>query len=159
MLWVNETFEAVNAVTQVDGDELDSLMYNCWLDRMEEFQSPIANAAYVLDPQWVNESRNAGAVVMENFWAIAKQILCKGHKGVQHQAWEGAKGIKKRVMEQLQAFRYRTGAFARSVEGGDYNNPDCVCFWTTYGYCALELKQLALAIMPLPCGSGCAERN
>ena len=66
---------------------------------MGEFQSPIADAAYVLDPQWLNESRDAGAVVMENFWAIAKQILCKGHKGVQQQAWEGAKGIiKKKIM-------------------------------------------------------------
>ena len=78
---------------------------------------------------------------------------------MQQQAWEGAKGIKKKIMEQLQAFRFRTGAFARSVEGSDYNNPDCVCFWATYGYCALELKELALAITPLPCGSGCAERN
>ena len=90
VLWVNEKFEAVKDITQVDGDELEGLMYNCWLDRMEEFQSPIANAAYMLDSQWVNESRNAGAVVMENFWAIAKEILCKGrHRGVQQQAWEG----------------------------------------------------------------------
>ena len=97
---------------------------------------------------------------MENFWAIAKEILCKGQqKGVQQQAWEGGKGIKMKIMEQLQAFRFRTRALARSVGGSDYNNPDCVCFWTMYGYCALELKELALAITPLPCGSGCAKKN
>jgi hypothetical protein len=129
VLWRNEKFEAVNEMTQAGDNDLESKMYKCWLECMGEFQSPIANAVYVLDPQCVNESRNAGAAVMKTFWALAKQILCKGrHKGVQQQAWEGAKGIKTKIMEQLQAFRFRTGAFARSVEGSDYINPDCVCF-------------------------------
>ena len=78
---------------------------------------------------------------------------------MQRRAWEGEGGMETKIMTQLQVFRFRTGAFARIVEGGDYNNPDCVCFWKTYGYCALELKPLALAITPLPCGSGCAKWN
>ena len=124
---------------------------------MEEFQSPIADAVYVSDPQWINESRDAGAVMMANLWTIVKEILCKGHKGVQQQTWE--RGIKRKIITQLQVFRYKTRVFSRSVGSSDYNSPDCVCFWTTYGYCALELKSLALVITSLPCGSGCAERN
>ena len=160
VLWCNEKFEVMNKMSQVGDDGLKSLMYQCWLGSMEEFQSPITDAAYVLDPQWINESRNADAAVMENFWTIAKEILCKGrHKGVQRQAWKGEGEIETKTMTQLQVFRFRTGAFARSVGSCDYNNPDCVCFWTTYGYCVLGLTALALAITPLPCGSGCAEQN
>lgn len=51
VLWCNEKFEAVNEMTQVGDNELESEMYDCWLEHMEAFQSPIADAAYVLDPQ------------------------------------------------------------------------------------------------------------
>lgn len=67
VLWCNDQFEAVNEMTQQRGDILESDMHDCWRARIEEFTSPVADAAYVLDSQWVDESKGAGAVVMEHF--------------------------------------------------------------------------------------------
>ena len=67
--------------------------------------------------------------------------------------------MKTMTMMQLQVFRFRTREFTRSVQGNNCNNPDCVCFWTADGYCALTLERLALAIAPLPCQGECAKKN
>ena len=105
VLWCNEQFEQVNEMTQDGGDNLESGMHDCWAARMPEFMSPVADAAYVLDPQWVNESNDAGAVTMENFWNIAKNMCCKGHgPGEEAVKWSGAGATKQRLMAQLQAF-------------------------------------------------------
>ena len=103
MVWCNEKFKAVNEMTQVGDDELASKMSQCWIDHMEEFQSPITDAVYVIDLQWINEARIAGAAVMENSWKIAKEILCKGQTGLQQHTCEGVGGIKNMVMTRLQA--------------------------------------------------------
>ena len=86
---------------------------------MVGFQSHIADAADVIDLQWIDESRDAGDIVMENFWKISKEILCRGHKGVQQQAWKGVGGVQNKIMMQLQAFCYRPVTFARSVVSSD----------------------------------------
>ena len=51
------------------------------------------------------------------------------------------------------------GVFARGMEAGDYMMSDSVCFWKMYGCCAPDLKQVALVLTPLGCGSGCAQRD
>ena len=73
-----DQFEAVNEMTQEWGDRLESDMHDCWREWMEECMLPVADAVYVIDPQWVDESKGAGAVAMERFWDIAKEIYWKG---------------------------------------------------------------------------------
>ena len=76
VLWCNDKFEAVNEIMQGRGHRLESDMHEYWCAWMEEFVLPVADAAYVPHPQWINKSKGAGAVVMEHFWDIAKNC-CK----------------------------------------------------------------------------------
>ena len=43
--------------------------------RAHELESDIASAAYVLDPQFVRKSRDAGGDVMGAFWNVARRVL------------------------------------------------------------------------------------
>ena len=90
---------------------------------------------------------------------LACVFACGAGCGEQAVKWSGSGGEKQRLMAQLQVFRFPMGAFSRSTDAGDYTMSDRVCSWATYGYCAADLKLVALALTPLSCGSGCAERN
>ena len=109
ILWANKQSEKVNEMMQEGSDCLKSDMCEYWYRYMEDSHPPIADAAYMLDPQWVNKSKDAGAVVKENLWNIAKEILCKGHRGMQWQPWDVIDGMKHKIKRQLQAFYFRTG--------------------------------------------------
>lgn len=44
---------------------------------MPEFMSLITDVADMLGPQWADESKGMGAMVMRHFWDIAKKIAAK----------------------------------------------------------------------------------
>lgn len=66
-------------MTQDGGDNLESEMHGCWAAWVLGFMSPVADTTYMLDPQWVNKSKDMNMVIMEIFWDIAKYICCEGH--------------------------------------------------------------------------------
>ena len=60
-------FEAVHEMMLEGGDQIETAMYECWAECMDEFRSPIADAACMLNPQWVNKSRDTSIFMMKTF--------------------------------------------------------------------------------------------
>ena len=49
-------------------DTLEDKIATAFHNRASELECDIANAAYVLDPQFISKSRNSGEDVMSSFW-------------------------------------------------------------------------------------------
>lgn len=127
---------------------LEDQIATAFHNRVHELECDIANAAYVLDPQFVSKSRNSGPTVNRSFWKIARNIFKPEDEG----DWRRLRAI---LVSELAKFRMKTGGFAFE----DYSLPDTCAFWVAAGCYAPKLKKLALCLTPLPCSSGEAERN
>ena len=62
-------------MTLGSGDSLESMMHDWLAKQMLEFMSPVADVAYVLNPQWVNKSKDTGMVTMANFEMLQKDSM------------------------------------------------------------------------------------
>ena len=120
----------------------------CFHNRAPLLCSDLANAAYVLDPQFIRKSRNASADIMASFWTVARGSL----HVVDDDMWLQ---IRRQLVAELAAFRMKTGGFAME----DYDTDNACGFWGAAGCHAPVLKKLALRLCPLPCASSEAERN
>ena len=120
----------------------------CFHNRADALCSDIANAAYVLDPQFIQKSRNAPADVMVSFWKVARESL----HVVPEAEW---RAIRRTLVAELTSFRMKTGGFGLE----DYVTEDACGFWVAAGCHAPVLQKLALRLCPLPCASSEAERN
>ena len=117
-------------------------------NRAPEFECDISNAAYVLDPQFVSQSRSAGAEVMYSFWRVSKNVL-----GItDNEVWRRVRGV---LVTELASFRMHTSGFAFE----EYDTDDTIAFWVAAGCFAPTLRKLAFRLCALPCSSGEAERN
>ena len=129
-------------------DTLEDKISTAFHTRAPELESDIANAAYVLDQQFVNKSRSASTEVMASFWRVARTVL----RISDDREW---RKIRSKMVSELADFRMQTGGF--DLE--DYDVEDTCAFWVVAGAHAPTLKQVAVCITPLPCSSGEAERN
>ena len=120
----------------------------CFHNMVPELTSDIANAAYVLDPQFVRKSKNADQAVMLSFWTVARASL----HITDDDAWSRA---RPQLVNELTAFRMKTSGFGLET----YDTDNACAFWVTAGCHAPMLKQLALRLCSLPCSSSDAERN
>ena len=120
----------------------------CFHAMVPELTSDIANAAYVLDPQFIAKSKNADQSVMRSFWLVARESLHIRDDD----AWARA---RPQMVNQLAAFRMKTGGFGFET----YDTENACAFWVTAGCHAPMLKQLALRLCSLPSSSSDAERN
>ena len=120
----------------------------CFHNMVPELTSDIANAAYVLDPQFVRKSKNSDQAVMLSFWTVARASL----HITDDDAWSRA---RPQLVNELTAFRMKTGGFGLET----YDTENACAFWVTAGCHAPMLKQLALRLCSLPCSSSDAERN
>ena len=117
-------------------------------ERLGGFETDLVNAAYILDPQFVNKSRNASAEVMESFWKVARRCLCIYDDG----AW---RQTRRDIVNQLAAFKMRTGGFTME----EYDRDNACAFWVNVGCHTPLLRRLALRLFSLPASSSEAERN
>ena len=143
------TIDYIKTLMQVsDADTLEDKIYASFHNRAPELDCDIANAAYVLDPEFIQKSRYASPAVMSSFWKVARNVL----RITDDNEWEIS---RRRLVAELSAFRMCSGGFGLE----DYGNTDTPSFWTVAGCHAPMLRKLALRITPLPCSSGAAERN
>ena len=129
-------------------DTLTDRIAACFHRRAPELCSDMANAAYCLDPQFIDKSRAAPAEVMASFWKVARESL----HIVDDETWRQS---RRTLVAELAAFRMKTGGFALE----DYVTDDACGFWVAAGCHAPVLQRLALRLCPLPCSSSEAERN
>ena len=117
-------------------------------ERLGGFESDVTNAAYILDPQFINKSKNASPEVMQSFWTVARQCLCIYDDA----AW---RVTRRDIVNELAAFKMKTGAFALE----EYATDNACAFWVNAGCHAPVLRHLALRLCALPSSSSEAERN
>ena len=126
---------------------LEGMICTAFLNRVPELESDISNAAWIIDPQFVHNSRKASPAVMRSFWEVSRKVL----RVTDEPAWRQKRAD---MVTELAKFRMKTGGF--SVE--NYNNEDTCSFWSVAGCHAPILRELAMRLAPLPCSSGEAER-
>lgn len=125
-------------------DQISAAFHN----RAPELECDVASAAYVLDPQFVRQSRQADQSVMDSFWRVSRNVLFI----TDDTEWRQTRQI---IVSELASFRMQTGGFACEV----YDNVDTCAFWGAAGCHAPTLRRLAFCLCSLPCSSGEAERN
>jgi len=130
-------------------DTLEDKIAQCFHDRVDEFVCDVANAAYIIDQQFVTISKDATAEVMLSFWKVTRNIL--GHRLTDPQ-WTQ---LRSEIAVELSSFRMKTGGFVCE----NYDMIDTCSFWGAAGCHAPHLKKIAFVLAPLPCSSGEAERN
>jgi len=130
-------------------DTLEDQICVAFHNRAPELECDIANAAYVLDPQFIKQSRHADADVMASFWKIARSVLRMADDDT---AWRRA---RQSIVSGLAKFRMQTAGFAFE----DYDMANTCAFWGAAGCHSPALQRLAFALTSLPCSSGEAERN
>ena len=85
---------------------LEDKIAECFHERVASIESDVANCAYMIDPQFVAQSRDAPADLMRSFWKVAKKIL--GHDWTDDQ-WMP---LRTTIAAKLQAFRMKADGFA-----------------------------------------------
>ena len=144
------TTDYIKTLMVVTGDgTLADEIAKCYHRFVGELESPVADCVYMVDPQFVANSRDAPAALMANFWAVSRKVL--GH-AMSDDEWLP---VRSQLAAELQAFRMKSGGFAFE----DYTMTDCVTFWGIAGCHAPFLKKIAFALAPHPCSSSEAERN
>ena len=103
---------------------------------------------HVLEPQFIQKSKNTSPDVMISFWTVTRELLHIVDD-------ECLRGIRLTLVAELTAFKMKTDSF--SLE--DYETENARAFWVAAGYHAPVLKNLALHVCPLPCASSEAECN
>ena len=143
------TIDYIKTLMQDSGeDTLEDKICASFHNRAPELDCDIANAAYVLDPEFIHKSRYASADVMASFWKVARTVL----RITDDSDWEVS---RRQLVADLSAFQ--TCSRGSGLE--DYENTETPAFWAVAGCHAPLLGKLALRITPLPCSSGAAERN
>ena len=70
------TVDYVKTLMVETGDgSLEDQIAHIFHDNVSDLESDAANAAYIIDPQFVHKSSNASTAVMDSFWKVARQIL------------------------------------------------------------------------------------
>ena len=97
-------------MVDTDNDTLPDKIAAVFHERLGGFESDVTNAAYILDPQFINKSKNASPEVMQSFWTVARQCLCIYDDA----AW---RVTRRDIVNELAAFKMKTGAFALAFIG------------------------------------------
>ena len=136
-------------MVQTGDGSLEDQIADCFHNRVTSLESDAANAAYMIDPQFVTKSRDASPELMNSFWTVTKNFL--GH-ALTDEHWLP---LRAKVASELQSFRMKSGGFAFE----DYTMESTCDFWGCAGCHAPSLKRIAFALAPQPCSSSEAERN
>ena len=144
------TLEYIRSIMVDEGDNtLEDQICTAFHNRAPELECDISSAAYVLDPQFVNKSRNTDTSVMNSFWKVARTVL----RIDDDVHWRRCRA---KIVSELAVFRIMgSGGFLHE----DYSTPNACEFWGVAGCHAPTLKQIAFCLTPLPCSSAEAERN
>ena len=144
------TVDYMKTLMVVTGDgSLEDQIAQCFHKRVKDLESPVADCAYMIDPQFIAKSREAPAPLMKKFWQVSRKIL--GHAMCDDE-WLS---VRSQLATELQAFRMKAGGFALE----DYTMADCVTFWGIAGCHAPLLKKIAFSLATQPVSSSEAERN
>ena len=141
-------------VLAVLGRRIVELVNEQFEARWEEMQSDIATASYMLDPQFLPKSADIGD--KSPFWRVAKKVTnLLDADWPQHQAKLG---------RQLAMFQQKGSGTNEMSQPGAWVGFDKTMtkdWWIAFGgeTNMRELRDLALLITPLLCGSGPAERT
>ena len=111
-------------------------------------RTDIADAAWIIDPQFVDKSRKANSELMVRFWRVCRAVL----RLDDDVDWQPMRAL---LVTELASFRMKTGGF--SVE--NYITDDACAFWSVAGCHAPNLQQFAMKLASLPCSSSESERN
>ena len=117
-------------------------------NRAPELESDIADAAWVIDPQFVDKSRKSSSELMGRFWDVCRAVL----RITNDADWQPKRAL---LVTELASFRMKTGGFLLE----NYDNQDSCAFWSVAGCHVPNLQEFAMKLAPLPCSSGEAERN
>ena len=143
------TCDYIKSVMNTDEeDTLEAKICTAFNHRASELDCDIANAAYVLDPQFVSKSKSADHTVMSSFWRVARAVL----RVADDVQW---RRLRTQLVDELASYRMKTGGFVLE----SYDTPNTCNFWGVAGCHAPNLRRLAFCLTTLPCSSGEAERN
>ena len=146
---VKGTCDYISTMLRDSGENtLEDRIACAFHNRLPEFQSDMTNAAYILDPQFVLQSRKATRDVMDSFWKVTRQVL----KCYSQYEWDQ---MRQTIVTELLDFRMMYHGFAME----DYSKSDACAFWGVAGCHAPNLQRLAFILCALPSSSGSAERN
>ena len=65
-------------LVQTGDGSLEDEIANCFHNRVSAMESDAANAAYMIDPQFVSKSRDVPPELMTSFWKVVRKILAHG---------------------------------------------------------------------------------
>ena len=151
-LYVRKQME--DAATQAGANSVEDKIYRVFLTRWQEMQSPVVSATYMLDPLFVEESKNSVTCTIE-LWKLARKVL----DIVDDDEWNTLHG---KMVEQLSKFQNKGAGLAHMSSAAAWTNLDTKCalaWWSAWGIEVPELQKLAIKLVPLMIGSGPAERT
>ena len=105
-----------------DNRNLEQKICSVFYDRVDELESDVSSAAYVLDPQFIERSRDAPADIMNAFWSVCRNVL----RVEDNDTW---RTTRLQIVDELERFRMKTGALALE----DYTTSNACSFWGVAG--------------------------
>ena len=151
-LYVRKLFE--DSAAAAGANSLEEKMCKVFLSRWPEMQSDIVSATYMLEPLFVEQSRNSVDCTVK-LWIIARKVL----RVKDDAAWGVLHG---RMVEQLAKFQGKGNGLPHMSSSAAWTNLHSKCalaWWQEWGVEVPDLQRLAIKIVPLIIGSGAAERT
>ena len=86
-------------------DTLEDKIATAFHNRAPELESNIADAAWIIDPQFVDKSRKSSSELMRHFWEVYHDVL----RIDDDVDWKSKRAL---LVTELDSFRMKTGGFA-----------------------------------------------
>ena len=142
-------------VATAGGDgSLENKIYLKFLGRWPSMQSEISMATYMLEPLFVDNSRQSAPCTIA-LWSVARKIFRVDSDA----EWTTLHGI---LVEQLSKFQSKGASLAHMSSPAAWKDLHSKCalqWWIQWGVEVPQLQKLAIKIVPLLVGSGPAERT
>jgi len=146
--WLQDSAAAAGA------DSLEEKINEVFLRRWPEMQSDIVSATYMLEPLFVEKSRNCVDCTVK-LWSLARKVL----RVTDDATWGVLHG---KMVEQLAKFQDKGDGLPHMSSAAAWTNLHSKCalaWWQQWGVEVPDLQRLAIKIVPLIIGSGPAERT
>ena len=146
--------EMEDSATRGGVDSIEEKICDVFLARWSEMQSPIVSATYMLDPLFVDQSKQSATCTVE-LWKLARRVL----HVTDDAEWTTLHG---KMVEQLGKFQNRGAGLAHMSSESAWTSLHTKCalaWWSSWGVEVPELQRLAIKLVPLMIGSGPAERT
>ena len=158
-------------------DSMEAKVRDVFLKRWDDLQSDIVSATYLLDPLFVDNSKNAADCTVK-LWMVARKVLVNLNPNPNPNTHPNTHpnpnqvlrvdddnewtALHEKMARQLTKFQAKGANLPHMSSPAAWINLHSKCaleWWSTWGQEVPELQKLAIKIVPLMIGSGPAERT